>query len=112
MRGWPEDGATVMEETTEETGSTNGLLPRLTGSWRLLKQGRRPRRAVHYLSHSWRLRSLSRSLAKALGESWQASSWPGDRLAVGAELSEKVEKLTLRLNRETEIHGRLAALLK
>jgi hypothetical protein len=31
---------------------------------------------------------------------------------VGVELSEKVEKLTRRLNRETEIHGRLAALLK
>jgi hypothetical protein len=31
---------------------------------------------------------------------------------VGAELSDKVETLTLRLNRETEIHGRLAALLK
>jgi hypothetical protein len=51
-------------------------------------------------------------LAQALGESWEASSWPGDRLAVGVEMSEKVEKLTLRLNRETEIHGRLAALLK
>lgn len=31
---------------------------------------------------------------------------------MGVELSEKVEKLTLRLNRETEIHGRLAGLLK
>lgn len=96
----------------DKAGSYTGLRGRLTGSWRLLKQGRRPRRTVHYLSHSWRLRSLSRSLAQALGESWEASSWPGDRLAVGAELSEKVEKLTLRLNRETEIHGRLAALLK
>ncbi|GAC1496133.1 MAG: hypothetical protein NVS2B15_18450 [Pseudarthrobacter sp.] len=96
----------------EKAGSDTGLRGKLTGSWRLLKQGRRPRRTVHYLSHSWRLRSLSRSLAQALGESWEASSWPGDRLAVGAELSEKVEKLTLRLNRETEIHGRLAALLK
>ncbi|WP_255771247.1 hypothetical protein [Pseudarthrobacter sulfonivorans] len=93
-------------------GSDNGLRGRLTGSWRFLKQGHRPRRTVHYLSHSWRLRSLSRALARALGESWEASSWPGDRLAVGAELSEKVEKLTRRLNRETEIHGRLAALLK
>lgn len=96
----------------EKAGSDTGLRGKLTGSWRLLKQGRSPRRTVHYLSHSWRLRSLSRSLAQALGESWEASSWPGDRLAVGAELSEKVEKLTLRLNRETEIHGRLAALLK
>jgi hypothetical protein len=96
----------------EKVGSYNGLRGKLTGSWRLLKQGRRPRSAVHYLSHSWQLRSLSRSLAQALGESWEASSWPGDRLAVGVEMSEKVEKLTLRLNRETEIHGRLAALLK
>jgi hypothetical protein len=96
----------------ENAGSDNGLRGMLTGSWRLLKQGHRPRSTVHYLSHSWQLRSLSRSLANALGESWEASSWPGDRLAVGAELSEKVEKLTLRLNRETEIHGRLTALLK
>lgn len=108
MRGLPEDGAGVMEKAE----SDSGLRGRLTGSWRLLKQGHRPRSAVHYLSHSWRLRSLSRSLAAALGESWEASSWPGDRLAVGVELSEKVEKLTRRLNRETEIHGRLAALLK
>ncbi|RAX44206.1 hypothetical protein DQ354_16675 [Arthrobacter sp. AQ5-06] len=85
---------------------------RLARSWRLLKQGRRPRSTVHYLSHSWRLRSLSRSLAQALGESWEASSWPGDRLAVGVELSEKVEQLTRLLNRETELHGRLAALAK
>ena len=96
----------------EKAGSDSGMRGRLTDSWRLLKQGHRPRRTVHYLSHSWRLRSLSRSLAQALGESWEASSWPGDRLAVGVELSEKVEKLTLRLNRETEIHGRLAGLLK
>jgi hypothetical protein len=77
-----------------------------------LKQGRRPRRTVHYLSHSWKLRYLSRSLAEALGESWEASSWPGDRLAVGVELSEKVERLTRLLNREIELHGRLVALLK
>ena len=96
----------------EKNESDNGLRAWLTGSWRLLKQGRRPRSTVHYLSHSWQLRSLSHSLAKALGESWEASSWPGDRLAVGVELSEKVERLTRRLNRETELHGRLAALLK
>jgi hypothetical protein len=96
----------------ENAGSDNGLRGRLTGSWRLLKQGHRPRSAVHYLSHSWQLRSLSRALAEALGESWQASSWPGDRLEVGVELSEKVERLTRLLNRETELHGRLVALLK
>jgi len=96
----------------EETEFDNGLHGRVARSWRLLKQGRRPRRAVHYLSHSWKLRYLSRSLAEALGESWEASSWPGDRLAVGVELSEKVERLTRLLNRETELHGRLVALLK
>ncbi len=47
-----------------------------------------------------------------LGESWEASSWPGDRLAVGIELSDKVELLTRLLNRETELHGRLVALTK
>ena len=66
--------------------STNSSLSRLARSWQLLKQGHRPRSAVHYLSHSWKLRSLSRSLAKALGESWEASSWPGDRLAVGLDI--------------------------
>lgn len=68
--------------------------------------------AVLYLKHEWKVRSLSRRLAKALGESWEASSWPGDRLAVGVEMSEKVEKLTRLLNRETEVHGRLVALLQ
>lgn len=96
----------------ERSESVDVVPGRLARSWRLLKQGRRPRRTVHYLSHSWRLRSLSRSLAQALGESWEASSWPGDRLAVGVELSEKVEKLTRLLHRETEVHGRLVALLK
>ena len=67
--------------------------------------------AVLYLKHEWKVRSLSRSLAQALGESWQSSSWPGDRLAVGVEMSEKVEKLTRLLNREAEVHGRLVALL-
>lgn len=104
----PEDGAGLMEPTESVR-----LPGRLGRSWRrLLKQGRRPRSTFHYLSHSWKLRSLSRSLAQALGESWEASSWPGDRLAVGVELSEKVEQLTRLLNRETEVHGRLAALAK
>lgn len=96
-------------ERTESTAEAPGRLAR---SWRFLKQGRRPRSALHYLLHSWKLRSLSRSLANALGESWEASSWPGDRLAVGIELSEKVEQLTHLLNRETRVHGRLAALAK
>lgn len=96
-------------EPTETLNELPGAPARM---WRLFKQGHRLRSAVHYLSHSWKLRSLSRSLAQALGESWQSSSWPGDRLAVGVELSEKVENLTRLLNRETEVHGRLVALLK
>ncbi len=108
MSRLPEDGAGVMEPTEFD----NGLQGRVARSWRLLKQGRRPRRTVHYLIHSWKLRLLSRSLAEALGESWEASSWPGDRLEVGVELSEKVERLTRLLNRETEVHGRLVALIK
>jgi hypothetical protein len=55
---------------------------------------------------------LSRALAKALGDSRVASSWPGDRLAVGVEFSEKVERLTRLVNRENEVHGRVVALLK
>jgi hypothetical protein len=70
------------------------------------------RAAVLYLKHEWKVRWLSRRLAKALGESWEASSWPGDRLAVGVEMSEKVEKLTRLLKRETEGHGRHVALLQ
>lgn len=96
----------------EPTESVDRPPGRLARSWQRLKQGHRPRSAVHYLSHSWKLRSLSRSLAQALGESWESSSWPGDRLAVGVELSEKVEQLTRLLSRETEVHGRLAALAK
>ena len=68
--------------------------------------------ALLWLKHEWKLRSLSRSLAKALGDSWEASSWPGDRLAVGVEMSEKVERLTRLLNRETRVHNRLVAHLR
>lgn len=78
----------------------------------LLRQRHYPQRTYHYLKHSWRIHSLSRALANALGDSREASSWPGDRLAVGIEFSEKVERLTRLLNREKEVHGRLVALLK
>jgi hypothetical protein len=71
-----------------------------------------PQRTFHYLKHSWRIRLLSRALAKALGDSREASSWPGDRLAVGVEFSEKVERLTCLVNRENKVHGRVVALLK
>lgn len=94
------------------TESIDGPQGRLARLLLLLRQRRLSRSTLHYLSHAWKVRSLSRSLAKALGESWEASSWPGDRLAVGVELSENVEKLTRLLKLETEVHGRLAALLK
>ncbi len=104
----PEDGARLMEPT-ESPEPVSGIVAR---SLKLIREGHFSRSTLHYLSHSWKVRSLNRSLARALGESWEASSWPGDRLAVGVEMSEKVEKLTRLLNRETEVHGRLVALLK
>lgn len=96
----------------EKTESLGELRRRSVKSMLLLKQRYFSQSTLHYLNHSWKVRSLSRRLAQALGESWEASSWPGDRLAVGVEMSEKVETLTRLLNRETEVHGRLAALLK
>jgi hypothetical protein len=39
-------------------------------------------------------------------------SWPGDRLPVGAEMSQQVERLTRRLKLETEAHVRLEALFR
>ena len=39
-------------------------------------------------------------------------SWPGDRLPVGDEMSQQVERLTRRLKLETEAHVRLEALFK
>ena len=62
--------------------------------------------------HSRKLRAAVKALAQALAESRELSSWPGDRLPVGAAVSEQVEKLTRRLHIETEAHGRLAALAK
>ncbi|MEJ1179830.1 hypothetical protein ACFC25_16535 [Pseudarthrobacter sp. NPDC055928] len=60
--------------------------------------------------HSLKVRAAANALAEALADSKESSSWPGDRLPVGAELSERVEKLTHRLSLETKAHGRLAAL--
>ncbi len=59
--------------------------------------------------HSRKVRAAANALAKALAESREASSWPGDRLPVGEEMSVQVEKLTHRLNLETEAHYRLEA---
>lgn len=50
--------------------------------------------------------ALGKALAKALEDSRHASTWPGDRLPVSQELSEKVEELTRRLQRETEAFAR------
>lgn len=62
--------------------------------------------------HSRKLRMAARELARALARSREISSWPGDRLVVGAAVSDQVERLTRRLRLETEAHGRLAALVK
>ena len=63
------------------------------------------RRAVHYLKHSWKVYSLSRVLAKALEDSREASSWPGDRLQVGTYMSERVEKVTRLIQREAKTYA-------
>jgi hypothetical protein len=62
--------------------------------------------------HSRKVRAAANALAQALAESREASSWPGDRLPVGEEMSAQVEKLTRRLSLETEAHNRLEALFK
>jgi len=62
--------------------------------------------------HSRKVRAAARDLEHALAESREVSSWPGDRLQVGEDMSRQVEKLTHRLKLETEAHHRLGALLK
>lgn len=57
--------------------------------------------------HSRKVRAAARELEHALAESRELSSWPGDRLPVGEEMSRQVEKLTRRLKLETEAHHRL-----
>jgi hypothetical protein len=64
------------------------------------------RRALHYLKHFWKVYSLSRALAKALEDSRESSSWPGDRLQVGSYMSRRVELITQRLQRETDAWGK------
>jgi hypothetical protein len=63
------------------------------------------RRALHYLKHSWKVYSLSRALAKALEDSRESSSWPGDRLQVGSYMSERVEKVTRLIQREAKTYA-------
>lgn len=62
--------------------------------------------------HSRKVRAAAKALAAALAESREVSSWPGDRLPVGAAMSDQVEKLTRRLKLETEAHNRLEALFR
>jgi hypothetical protein len=62
--------------------------------------------------HSRKVRAAANALAQALAESRESSSWPGDRLPVGEEMSAQVEKLTRRLSLETEAHNRLEALFR
>ncbi|MFP5311176.1 MAG: hypothetical protein ACLGH7_01995, partial [Actinomycetes bacterium] len=54
----------------------------------------------------------ARELERALAASREISSWPGDRLPVGEEMSRRVEKLTRRLKLETEAHHRLEVRFK
>lgn len=62
--------------------------------------------------HSRKVRAAAKALAAALAESREVSSWPGDRLPVGAAMSDQVEKLTRRLKLETEAQNRLEALFR
>jgi hypothetical protein len=63
------------------------------------------RRVKGHLKHSWKIRTLSKALAQALADSHEASSWPGDRLPVGLQMSQEVELITQRIQRETEAWG-------
>jgi hypothetical protein len=76
----------------------------VTREW-LRQQREHQRRALEHLKHSWKIRALSKDLAQALADSREASSWPGDRLPVGVEMSAEVESITQRLQRETEAWG-------
>jgi len=62
--------------------------------------------------HSRKVRAAAKELEHALAESREVSSWPGDRLPVGEEMSRHVEKLTRRLKLETEAHHRFEVLFK
>ncbi|WP_240720378.1 hypothetical protein [Pseudarthrobacter sp. NamB4] len=62
--------------------------------------------------HRRKVRAAAKALAAALAESREVWSWPGDRLPVGAEMSQQVERLTRRLKLETEAHNRLEALFR
>jgi hypothetical protein len=63
------------------------------------------RRIKGHLQHSWKIRTLSKALAQALADSHEAATWPGDRLPVGIEMSQEVELITQRIQREMEAWG-------
>jgi hypothetical protein len=67
------------------------------------------RRALLYWKHCWKVRTLSRALAKALDECVQASTWPGERLQVSLHMSEQVELITRRLQLESKAYARICA---
>ncbi|AUZ36761.1 hypothetical protein C3B78_17815 [Arthrobacter sp. PGP41] len=62
--------------------------------------------------HRRKVRAAASALAEALAESREVWSWPGDRLPLGAEMSQQVEQLTRRLKLETEAHHRLETLFR
>ena len=87
----------------EGTHSRRMLPAVVAGTRELLRKSReRKEYALLHLQHSWKVYALTRALAKALQDSWESSSWPGDRLAVGAHFSEQVEVITQRLQRERD----------
>jgi hypothetical protein len=90
-------------KTTNQTAAARDLPRAAVGKGRALLR-------VYF--HSRKVRAAANALAQALAESREASSWPGDRLPVGEELSAQVEKLTHRLKLETEAHNRLEALFR
>jgi hypothetical protein len=88
-------------------GSAGPFLPALLQA--ALDKGRA---LLRLYVHSRRVRAAARALAEALAESRDVWNWPGDRLPVGVEMSDQVEKLTRRLKLETEAHTRLEVLFK
>lgn len=91
------------EKSVRALGMVKVRMEKLETGQRLLAEA--VAQAHHYLRHSWKVYSLSRALAKALEDSREASSWPGDRLQVGTRMSRRVELITQRLQRETDAYA-------
>ena len=106
-RGVSADGVIAGAETPRGPG------PEARQEWQLFRAAVAKGRALlRVYVHSRKVRAAGRALADALAESREVSSWPGDRLPVGAEISEQVEQLTRRLTLELQTHGRLEQLLR